>query len=80
MLLKNAGFMMNEEGGLTKVNKGRRVQQFRFGASMDPVRLTVARPCYPQVSPDGLLLQSSTLADRVPFTFCNGETEMVPGE
>lgn len=36
-------------------------------------------PCRAQVSPDGGLLQSSTVADRVSFTFAGGETELVPG-
>ena len=30
------------------------------------------------VSPDGLLLQSSTVADSVPFEFSDGTTEYVP--
>ncbi|GAX79054.1 hypothetical protein CEUSTIGMA_g6494.t1 [Chlamydomonas eustigma] len=32
-----------------------------------------------KVSPDGLLLQSSTLSDQVPFTFRNGEVQSIPG-
>ena len=32
-----------------------------------------------QVSPDGGLLQASTLADGVPFVFANGEGREVPG-
>ncbi|KAI7840585.1 hypothetical protein COHA_005736 [Chlorella ohadii] len=32
-----------------------------------------------KVSPDGLLLQSSTVADRVSFCFAGGETRLVPG-
>lgn len=31
-----------------------------------------------KVSPDGLLLQSSTVADSVPFQFSDGMTELVP--
>ncbi|PON67498.1 hypothetical protein PanWU01x14_103010 [Parasponia andersonii] len=31
-----------------------------------------------KVSPDGLLLQSSTVADSTPFTFSDGATEVVP--
>ncbi len=31
-----------------------------------------------QVSPDGLLRQSSTVADRVSYTFAGDETEPVP--
>lgn len=30
------------------------------------------------VSPDGLLLQSSTVADSTSFTFSDGKTEIVP--
>lgn len=44
---------------------------------------TLPRPCRPsvppQVSPDGLLLQSATVADRVSFCFAGGETQLVPG-
>jgi hypothetical protein len=32
-----------------------------------------------KVSPDGLLLQSSTVADKVEATFANGKTTMIPG-
>lgn len=32
-----------------------------------------------QVSPDGGLLQSSTIADRVSYTFAGGDAELVPG-
>ena len=40
-----------------------------------PLRL----PCPAQASPDGGLLQSSTVADRVSFAFADGETQLVPG-
>ncbi len=33
----------------------------------------------PQVSPDGLLLQSSTVSDKVRYTFCGGATEDIAG-
>ena len=35
--------------------------------------------CPMQVSPDGGLLQFSTLSDDVAFTFAGGETRAVPG-
>lgn len=37
------------------------------------------RPCVLQVSPDGGLLQSSTVADSVQFRFADGATRAVPG-
>eukprot|EP00887_Chlorella_sp_A99_P007171 scaffold2.g7171.t1 len=47
--LLESDFLLNEDGGLTKV------------------------------SPDGLLKQSSTMADRVSFTFAEGDAHLVPG-
>ncbi|KDD74808.1 DUF1338 hypothetical protein [Helicosporidium sp. ATCC 50920] len=32
-----------------------------------------------KISPDGLLHQSSTVADKVPYTFACGETRLIPG-
>ena len=36
-------------------------------------------PSHAQVSLDGGLLQSSTVADRVSYCFAGGETQLVPG-
>ena len=32
-----------------------------------------------QISPDGRLLQSSTVSDRIPFTFERGDEHNIPG-
>lgn len=52
---------------------GARARAIQRGRSAGP-RLPLL-----QASPDGLLLQSSTVADRVSYCFCGGETALVPG-
>jgi hypothetical protein len=57
------------EGGLDEVNSLVKAAGLRLNAEGGEVK----------ASPDGLLLQSSTLADRVRFTFAGGEEREVAG-
>ncbi|KAL4451426.1 hypothetical protein ABPG77_009498 [Micractinium sp. CCAP 211/92] len=57
------------EGGLAALNTFLQEQGFVLN---DSGGITKA-------SPDGRLLQSSTVADRVSYCFCGGETQLVPG-
>lgn len=57
------------EGGIAALNERLRGAGLKLSQAGGEVK----------VSPDGLLLQSSTVADAVPFTFGDGQTILVPG-
>ncbi|PSC71818.1 hypothetical protein C2E20_4941 [Micractinium conductrix] len=57
------------EGGIERLNAFLQEQGFTFNEAGGLTK----------VSPDGLLLQSSTVADRVSACFAGGETRLVPG-
>lgn len=57
------------EGGIGAVNERLKAAGLKLSQEGGEVK----------VSPDGLLLQSSTVADAVPFTFADGQTVLVPG-